>query len=83
MFLILIKAFLEFSIRGALARPFSCRSANARPYACSAVRASYRELRPFNMMKRRGAALFSASIFIYYNLSFFWVYSSVGRALGF
>ena len=54
MFLISIKAFLEFSIRGALARPFSCRSANARPYSSLAPQYEpHTELRPFNMMRRR------------------------------
>jgi hypothetical protein len=45
MFLISIKAFLEFSIRGALALLIENGLANARPYvffACSAVGASYR-----------------------------------------
>ncbi|KAK7230937.1 hypothetical protein RIF29_45997 [Crotalaria pallida] len=44
----------------------SVPSANARPYSSLAPQYEpHTELRPFNRMRRRGAALFSAPIFIY------------------
>ena len=67
IFLISIKAFLEFSIRGALALLQENGLANARPVVSSLALQyePHTEPHPFNMMRRRGTALFSAPILIY------------------